>query len=276
MIRRRAADGILLIRQTDHAALAAGLAAAVGNDRFPAPLPRGPVLKAVDLHDAGWPLHDDSPTLNSRGEPTDVFEMPAADALAIWAASTQRAAEIDPYIGLLVSLHGLSLSSLIQPDKARRQHDIFTLIKFQHAQIEHQEEFRRRLGMNVDSPLHNGLADAGASPQEDLLRRNFSLLQFTDLLSLDLCMDECKFPDADLLADAEQPPIRLAISRTAENIFSIDPWPFEPRALQLSVPARKIPNRPYSDNEDLRRADAAAETVTLPIHLAAIKPSAGP
>src|ERR1700690_4327240 len=106
MIRRRDADGILLIRQTDHAHLAAELAAAIGNEQFAPAMPREAVLQAVELHDAGWTMHDDRPTMNARGEPTDVFEMPPAEALAIWSASTQAAAAVDPYAGLLVSLHG--------------------------------------------------------------------------------------------------------------------------------------------------------------------------
>ena len=115
MIRRDEANEFLLISQIAHARLAATLAAAVGNDKFAAPLPRGPVLKAVELHDEGWPLHDQSPTINARGEPTDVFEMALETALAIWSASTERAAAADPYAGLMVSLHGLSLSHRAKP-----------------------------------------------------------------------------------------------------------------------------------------------------------------
>ena len=73
MIRRRDENGLLLIRQVEHARLAAELAAAVGNDRFATALPRAQVLQAVELHDAGWPLHDDVPTVNPRGEPTDAL-----------------------------------------------------------------------------------------------------------------------------------------------------------------------------------------------------------
>jgi hypothetical protein len=261
MIRRRTADGILLIRQTDHARLAAELAAAVGNDKFPSPLPRAPVLKAIELHDCGWPLHDDQPTINSRGEPADVFEMPPAMALAIWTASTQKAAEIDPYVALLVSLHGMALSLHIKPEKERQRSDIFSLIKFQHAQIELQEQFRRQLGMSNDLPLQNGLADPGTTPDEDLLRRNFSLLQFADQLSLNLCFDECRFADIELQS-------RLTVQRGRDGTFSQAPWPFDRPALQLTMPARRIANRRYADNEDLRRALAAAESVMLPINVA--------
>jgi hypothetical protein len=263
MIRRRTADGILLIRQTDHARLAAELAAAVGNEKFAPPLPRAAVLQAIELHDCGWPLHDDRPTTNSRGEPTDVFEMPPAEALAIWTASTQKASEIDPYVGLLVSLHGMALSLHIKPEKSRERSDIFSLIKFQHAQIELQEEFRRQLGMSNDLPLHNGLADFGSTPEEDLLRSNFSLLQFTDQLSLNLCFDECRFADVELFAQPGEQPRRLAVERRKDGAFSVEPWPFDRAALNLTVPARKIPYRRYASQEDLRSALSIAETATL-------------
>jgi hypothetical protein len=47
----------------------------------------------IELHDCGWPLHDERPTLNEAGLPLDVFESPRAIALEVWQASAERAAE---------------------------------------------------------------------------------------------------------------------------------------------------------------------------------------
>ena len=68
------------------------------------PIKRRPVSRAVDaadiivsdnevsLHDCGWPLHDDRPTLNSQGQPLHVFETPVTLATQVWTASARRAA----------------------------------------------------------------------------------------------------------------------------------------------------------------------------------------
>src|SRR5689334_4373848 len=110
MIRRRVADEFWLFTQHDHALLAGVLAERLGNDTFASPDPREAVVRGVAMHDCGWPLHDDAPTLNRHGEPLDVFETPPQIGLRVWSEAARRAAGADPYAGLLVSLHSLSLS----------------------------------------------------------------------------------------------------------------------------------------------------------------------
>jgi uncharacterized protein DUF3891 len=157
MIRRDEPDGAFLITQIAHARLAVTLAAAVGNENFFTPLPREPVLTAVMVHDDGWRLHDDAPTIDEAGRATDAFEMPLETSLRIWSASTTEAAAAGPYAGLLVALHGLALAGYVKPLVDRPRAETFALIKFQHAQIEIQESLRRRLGLRLDLPLNNGL-----------------------------------------------------------------------------------------------------------------------
>ncbi len=107
MIRRRQGNDLLLITQDDHAALSGRLAKHIGNKQFSMPSPFHLVIEGVSLHDCGWPLHDDHPTLNADGLPRNVFEMPPLLAVEVWGESSSRAAVVHPYVGLLVSLHGL-------------------------------------------------------------------------------------------------------------------------------------------------------------------------
>jgi Protein of unknown function (DUF3891) len=251
MIRRHARNSFLLITQMAHAHLAAELAAHVGNDCFAAPLPRGQVLQAIELHDAGWPRFDDAPTLNARDEPTDTFEMPLETVLNIWSHSTQLAAADDPYAGLLVSLHGLGLSlrAKVDPGPGR---PFFAMMKFQQEQIEIQEQLRRTLGLRVDQPLRQGLAEPGRSAEEDLLLCNFGLLEFADQLSLNLCYDTCRFPALeDFFPRPGERPITLAVRRDDAGWFTVDPWPFDRDTLQFRLPAGNVMlacllKRPYS------------------------------
>jgi hypothetical protein len=267
MIRRRNESGLLLIRQVEHARLSAELAAAVGNDRFATVLPRDQVLQAVELHDAGWPLHDDAPTVTPRGEPTDAFEMPLETALRIWSASTEIARDADAYAGLLVSLHGIALSQHVRPASGHSQKENFALIKFQHAQIEIQESLRVQLAMRVDMPLRHGLAEAGGKADEDLLLRNFRLLEFADQLSLNLCFDQCRFADVTLIPQHGASVVHLTLWRRDTGNFVLDPWPFHGQELQLTVAALPLPDRKFANDQDLRRACAGAQEQTLPITL---------
>src|SRR5687767_15264144 len=111
MIRRLAGDRFLLIAQHDHALLSGQLAERYGNARFATPQPREAVVRAVGMHDCGWPMHDERPTLNAEGWPVDVFETPLPLALKVWQAATDRMAGEDPYARMLVSLHVLGLSA---------------------------------------------------------------------------------------------------------------------------------------------------------------------
>jgi len=137
-----------------------------------------------------------------------------------------------------VSLHGLGLSNRA---KTEQRSELFALIKFQHAQIEIQEELRRRLGMRVDAPLRHGMAEAGRSAEEDLLARNFYLLEFADQLSLNLCYDRCRFETIELAARPGEQPMNLRIERTDAGRFCVEPWPFERDIVRLQISERRLP-----------------------------------
>ncbi|HSU66058.1 MAG TPA: DUF3891 family protein, partial [Tepidisphaeraceae bacterium] len=108
MIRHRREDEFLLFTQHDHALLAGRLAEHISGALIARPSPE--TIQGIALHDCGWPLHDDEPTINPRGLPLHVFETPPEISTVVWSASARRAANKDPYSGLLVSLHVLNLS----------------------------------------------------------------------------------------------------------------------------------------------------------------------
>jgi len=187
MIRHTRGKEWWLFTQHDHALLAGRMAERVGGGE----IGRGSAetVQGVALHDCGWPLHDDRPTLNERGEPLHVFESPVWVGCMVWAASARRAANKNPYSGLLVSIHGMHLATM-SAQVHRGQRDAFELNKFQHDQVELQEALRRTLNMRVDIPANHGLAKAGLSAQEDQLRVDYHLLRAMDRLSLAVLCSE--------------------------------------------------------------------------------------
>jgi hypothetical protein len=265
MIRRDSGRDYLLITQTDHAAVAGELASHCGNSRFSKPSPV--VIAATKLHDSGWPLHDDAPTLSDRGIPLDVFEVPRSIALKVWAASADRAAGADPYAGLLVSLHSLSLSIHADVPVAkqpvfdvRKMHDQFAVNKFQHREIERQEQLRRALGFDMTLSLKHGLADAGASPRDDQLRFDFHLLQAMDLISLCLCCTKPPMEKTnDVLRNPTASPTKLRLSKSLDGIVHVDPWPFDQKRIDLQVPCRRVDARPFASQEEFLVAYANAK-----------------
>lgn len=261
MIRRHIANRWLLIRQDDHAKLSADLGAHIGNSQFASP--DSSVLKAIAHHDAGWPIHDDQPTLNPRGEPLDVFETPRKIALEVWTASADRAAAIDSYAGLLVSLHGLALSAyavsldLSRPEQQTAQMR-FAMNQFQHAQIELQESLRTQLGLRTDRPLKLGLAEESSDPREQKLAFDFRLLQAMDQLSLNLCCTQPPAPVMKLHPHPGKPLLDVTFRRTGDHRATLAPWLFDREEIEVEIPCRELPAAPFADAEAFQKAYATA------------------
>jgi hypothetical protein len=271
MIRREEHGEFLLITQNDHALLAGELAEVFGNERFAEPQPRESALRGINLHDCGWPLHDNEPTLNKEGKPLDVFETPAAIALKVWTASADRAAAQDPYAGLLVSLHVLSLS-VFATTPTPFEHEKFDLddpqakfsvTRFQHKEIERQEHLRMQLGLRTDRPTHHKQQQEVTQKKEDQLTFNIRLLQGMDAISLAAC---CTRPPASQTQDvydrAGGTPLRLSLARSGNDVV-VDPWPFSVASVELKIPVTRIPARAYTDLDDLRTAYAIGEAEVL-------------
>jgi hypothetical protein len=262
MIRHEHGSDYFLFTQHDHALLSGRLAERIGGG--PVARPSLQTIEGIALHDCGWPLHDDRPTLNPKGQPLHVFETPPAIATKVWSASARRAANKDPYCGLLVSLHVLNLSAMSQATHTS-PHDVFELNKFQHAQIELQEQLRPRVGLRTDRPLTNGLAHPGTSREEDAVLFDFRLLRAMDALSLALlCSEPLKISMSGLLARPGGSEVQAVVERPGEFSVQVAPWLFRDDSLEFEVPFRRLPKGPFANPEDFQSAygTTVPETVT--------------
>src|SRR4051794_33611272 len=276
MIRHRQGPDFLLITQDDHARLSGRFAARLGNDRFAPPEPRDATLLGISLHDCGWPLHDERPTLNRRGEPLHVLESPMSVATRVWTESARLASEADAYAGLLVSLHVLNLSAIAQRrddptphERAENRQEMFLLNRFQQQEIERQEELRRTLGMRIDLPLRLGLARPGSGEAEDRLRFDFGLLRAVDAVSLDACCAEPPFPKVPAVHPRiGEPTVDFTVAHRSAGVLVIDPWPFDVPAIEETLPCRRVAAVKYDSEEALHEAYAAAPVESYAVRLA--------
>jgi hypothetical protein len=111
MIVRKAPGGPIIIRQGDHAALAAEIAQAWHPPGRPNARPFNSLLVAARHHDAGWRVWEDTSenVLDDEGRLRDFLHMPLDDHLTIWRSSITQAARYDLYAGVLVSMHAVAL-----------------------------------------------------------------------------------------------------------------------------------------------------------------------
>lgn len=114
MIRRSLPDGDLLITQAEHALQAGRLAAALRD----LPEPREVLIRAVALHDAGWPLLDDQPEPLPDGRPPHVFDHDTGYAMPAWRRSVAVARASGPLEALLVSRHFSRFSARFAAEQA--------------------------------------------------------------------------------------------------------------------------------------------------------------
>jgi hypothetical protein len=272
MIRHRLGDDFVLITQHDHAQLSGRLAERIGNALFSAPTPFQETVDGIALHDCGWPLHDDNPTLNPQGQPLHVLESPMSVATRVWGESVRCATEKGPWSGLLVSLHVLALSALAQSrdqsphERFKDPRDLFDLNKFQHKQIEHQQALRQALELRTDVPLRLGLAEPGTGAREDLLLFAYHLLKAMDRISLDVCSGEDLFDQIEeVYPRPGAAPVTLRIKHPAHFELAVDPWPFDQPRLSFEVPARRVPAQKYGGEDEFRRAYHAAPVAPVTV-----------
>ena len=277
MIRRREGDFDLLITQQEHAALAAKLAAVWGNEKFVRPQRRESVLTAIGMHDDGWREIDEQLPLDSSRRPLEVLDAPPLIAMRAWSTSADRAAAADAYAGLLVSLHGLALSvkaAMLRPPPANPSDvqfltEQFEVNKFLHREIERQEQLRSLVGMRTDLPLTQGLADAGASPQEDRLTFDLRVLQTTDAASLLLCGEpEDRIRGIQLQPAPTAPPMAVKFDYDRTGQLRMKPWPFDVRRLEFQLTAKALPRRTFADAEECRAAVEGAESRGITVSIA--------
>ncbi len=114
MIRRPLPDGDLLITQAEHALQAGRLAAALKD----LPEPREALIRAVSLHDAGWPLIDDQPEPLADGRPPHVFDHDTSYSAPAWRRSVAVARASGPLEALLVSRHFSRFSARFAAEQA--------------------------------------------------------------------------------------------------------------------------------------------------------------
>lgn len=249
-------DGALIVvRQTDHMAQVARMAERWGNDLFPAPAHREETIRAAGLHDAGWRDWEDRPTLvPTTGRPRNLIEVEPAVHAAFYSAGVERAVAIDPYTGLLVSLHasvlyagveGWDLAALTPPPR----HDLEPVQRdFIAAQTALQRRLRAELAA---SPRY------GASIVPAVLWPAYLRLRFWDSLSLYFVyfgLGERQLSHVPTV-DGET---TIVLRQTGPRTAGADPWPFDRAEVVLPVVAARVPDRRYESGEEFARTLANA------------------
>lgn len=229
MIIRPEGDRWTLILQTDHADLSGQMARRWGDDRagtFERPRPFAPVLVAAAHHDDGWRVWEAAPRA------VNFIELDVPTHLRLYRAGIAAVAGLDPYAGLLASLHGVGLyngrfgimgQTMTPAPEHRAEADAFR---------RDQETLQAGLQRDLGAP-------------DDEVWRNYRLLQVFDRFSLYFCTEpvDGRAP-ADLgpaPARPGQPDETLRLTPLGGHRVSVSPYPFGHAPLTVSLIVRRVP-----------------------------------
>lgn len=265
MIVADSGEELRLITQPAHAELSGQLADRWGNERFDRPKHRPSVVAAAYHHDDGWREYDTVPRLDPSGAPVNFVEAPHDEWVAFYDTGIENVVSVDPYAGLLVSMHG----SGVRRRRYGAQPGIPDRSEAYAAFVEEQEALQRRLADELreangrSTPvterdvaaleaLHATGSYEGTVPGSDLVA-NYLLLQLFDRLSLYFCTTEA-LPETTIgpvPVAGDREPVDLSVVPASDREVVVDPYPFDESPGSVVVSGRRVPGGPYPDGAAL-------------------------
>jgi hypothetical protein len=151
-----------------------------------------------------------------------------------------------PLGGIWVSKHFCALADMAKETRADRPEEV-AAAAFITEQAAKQIEWAA------------AARDFAGDELERVIDTGFRYVRFFDRISLWLCMAERDEPWEARLSSS----LTLTFTPRSPREIAVSPWPFRPAALELSVPAVRLPAEPLENDAALRDALDAAERTTL-------------
>lgn len=266
MIVAETAGGYQFVSQPDHAALAGQFAERWGGGDFDRPSPFPAAVAAAYTHDDGWADYDRRPHLGPDGTPLGFTELPAATWIDLYDWGIEAVADLDPYAGILVSMHGTGLR--------RRRYGLSpawpaTPPAFEDFVDRQERNQRERLDALLaerddrvgpaDVDLLEALHETGSPPPTTRSRlwTNYALLQVWDSLSLSCCTVVSPPASPELRSvptGPGGPGATLALDRTEDGALTVEPYPFVTEPARVQVPVRTVDRDAFDDERSLLEA----------------------
>ena len=260
IIRKEPSGALILMGQTDHSRFVGQLAAHWGNGDFEPPKPNDAVVRAATFHDYGWLRYETSPLIDPEsGEPYPFLQMPmTAQQIASYQWALDWMADIDPYSGLIISMHrtGLWQGRYGKIKHPARRYNLTTLSPGVRAFIDHNEALQERQRATLDAKG---------------VWTNYRLLQVWDLLGLYFC---CQEPYEDHVepvptsyAGGDDDGARMTMKPLGPRRVAFDPYPFDVRPCRVQLSFKRVPRSTFEDVEAFRRAWFGADVGLMEFEL---------
>ncbi len=249
MIRRDEKDGWILINQHDHAGLSREIMKYWGDKQFSRTNLYNEVLFAIREHDNGWKEWDRSPKANPMNQyPMNFLEMNSSDQSEIWRRCFKRHSVEHPYTSALIALHFGKLN-----EKSLNKNSNNGVARTLQTEI--SDFVSDMLKINIPN------FDLNSLPKD--IQVNLRLVQIADIISLTLCHGwyTIEIKDAPLAYDSSVVTLNL---KSVDGVdYVIAPYPFSESLIRLHVAGRRLNQKKFSNDNELRQVLNEATDETL-------------
>jgi hypothetical protein len=228
VIVQRETRDFVLIRQSDHAALAADLMGAWTAGGLLTNPRRDWILAAARAHDDGWDVEDEAMIVDADGAPVDFIAASLAVKHGVWPRCLAQLDAGPPYVAALVAQHALTVYG-------------------DHRAKPEWQPFFETMAMSRAALLARCDPETAAHIDAD-----YRFVRMADILSLIFCKGWRQ--------PFEHDGHRIAVD---DGVLGVAPDPFNDARIPIAVTARRIPRRAYTSDADLRSAIAAASVVMI-------------
>lgn len=269
MILTRYQGKLLVVRQPDHGDQTGLFAAAWGNEDVPPPTERpAATTLAARHHDDGWAVWERRPTIDAAsGQPPQFHSVGPVEHIPFYRAGVLRAAQADPWVGLLVSMHAAGLyndrygsyrlselgeQALSAPERKLVTEFLAEMAAFQDGQL------AAHRGHPTPGPPKSGPAS-----DDPVVRHHYLLLQVWDRLSLQFAFRHAADGEIAPLPVLGGRPERLVCRAAGSFALTLDPYPFADDDAVFPVVGQLVADRRYRDPEEFLAALAAAPEIQI-------------
>lgn len=257
MIIQEQGDQLILIRQTDHALLSGFFARALGNKLFHRPEPFESFCLAAAEHDNGWYEWEMLPQIDSKTfAPYNFMSIPTEEHIALYQRGIERVVRADRYAGLLVSMHCSGLY-----DRTRATMPGFSAKYVKSNESHLVADFTQRLRLQQLRLKVDLRADPAMKSfvEDQALSANLQRLEALDRLSLYFCLAPLDGSTIDAVpVNGNGSEADWDLQPAGNNLVTLKPYPFGKDPLEISILARRVPKRPYGEENEFQKVLAQA------------------
>lgn len=256
-------DEYRLIAQPDHANLSGQVTLHWGNDEFDPPEPHHSMVVAAEGHDHGWNTYDLEPHLKpDEQKPIGFLEVTSDEWTSFYGGGVEASADVDPYGGLMVSLHASGLRRQgygVRPEMTDMHKDpgYADFVEVQEAfqtdlmeEMSQSEEYAE-YATEEERAFLREIHETGEYSGRCRTWYNYHLLQVFDRLSIYYCnnysLEETTIGPAPVTYDGEE--VELTVTPVGDAEVTVDPYPFDASPLTFSTSGRRIPKTFESQGE---------------------------